>query len=41
MGLLAAFTHTLEITLPVFLMVFLGLSFLLTCSIQRQSKHVN
>lgn len=24
MGLLAAFTHTLEITLPVFLMVFLG-----------------
>ncbi|WP_322527650.1 AEC family transporter [Salinicola sp. LHM] len=25
MGLLAAFTHTLEITLPVFLMVFLGL----------------
>ncbi|WP_251976621.1 AEC family transporter [Salinicola avicenniae] len=26
MGLLAAFTHTLEITLPVFLMVFLGLA---------------
>jgi len=25
MGLVAAFTHTLEITLPVFLMVFLGL----------------